>query len=908
MQEGGSRHRGPGDLHAPRDGIHSYIMPYKKIDEYGVIGNGTTVALCGRDGSIDWLCLPYLDSPSVFAAILDDRRGGRFAIRPVDEHDSVQRYLPRTNILEILFRTGNGEVELLDFMPEPGSSDPAGKGDCRVLRRVRGLAGSVPLHIECSPRFDYARIEPDVDDPKANHRIWKSGDHVFSLAATKAFRWENEVTTVHLDEGETLWLCAGNDEEHRPAENDTYEGILQHTKAYWENWVQSRELGKYPGRGFWQKPLDRSALALKLLQMRHTGAIAAASTMGLPTIIHGERNWDYRFTWIRDSSFTLGALFELGHADEFSKFVEWLKKITEKEGGVELKALYRLREPVPPDGESTMDHLRGYKGSKPVIYGQHNIGQDQHDIYGELLSMFDSVSRFVGKIDFDDWPLIRQLVDHVIDIWREPDHGIWELRTGPHHLVHSKLMCWVAIDRGIRIADHYGFPSDLGRWREERDAVREDILANGYSEKLGRFKQHYDNEAIDASLLLIPLMDFLPATDERVLRTIEAVERELMPNGVVLRYREDDGLPGQEHGFLFCHFWYLRCLIRQGRLDEVDEGLRTAEEYSNHLGLMGEQYDYRYQEITGNFPQAFSHIGYASTILEYLDARSPRIEPNPASFTKKLHLLIRPPMLTPARDHDTGEAIENPGQHVRRILFTLRGHFYDSHAQRVDYWRIPESDYYQDFLEAVAGLRHFDPAQLTSDTARIAFWTNVYNTIVIHGVIALGIRSSIKEVPWFFDRIRYAVGDYVFSAADIEHGILRNNARPPRWPFRQFRHGDSRTSLCIEDVDPRVHFALVCASRACAPIEAYDAAELDGQLDESARVFINSTSRLERKEGKLGVSKVFQWYKSDFQNVETNLPMYLSNYWYDEEEARWMAEHAEELAIEFLPYDWRLNR
>ena len=305
-------------------------------------------------------------------------------------------------------------------------------------------------------------------------------------------------------------------------------------------------------------------------------------------------------------------------------YLEWLKKIFNQQHGPDLDILYKLREPTPPSGEHQLEHLAGYKHSKPVNIGQFNVGQHQHDIYGELLEMIFAISRLVGKIDPEYWTLVRRQVDHVTTIWRDKDHGIWELRTGPYHVTHSKLYCWVALDRGIKIAEHYGFPAEIDKWKRERDAVHADILQNAYNKKLGYFTQYYGSDELDASLLHIPLVGFLPIDDPRIAQTIAAIEKELLVDGVIIRYKYDDGLPGQEHGFLICLFWYLRCLIRQKRFAEVEGHLRQVEKYANHLGLFGEQFDPRFQEITGNIPQAFSHIGYTTTVLEYLDAQRKR--------------------------------------------------------------------------------------------------------------------------------------------------------------------------------------------------------------------------------------------------------------------------------------------
>ena len=883
-------------------------MGYKRIGDYGIVGDGLTLALIGIDGSVDWMCLPYMDSPSVFAANLDDEKGGRFRIRPAGAWDSVQSYFPHTNILKTLFRTQTGEAEVVDFMPAGPSAEGDPAGNSLLLRRITGVSGALSLEIQCKPRFRYGKKTPRWTQGEGNRWVARSGDAALTLFASEPMRWDAETGHIDFSKGDVLWLGLTWGDMADPPEAPVMARMLRETETYWKDWVRARETGKYPSHGFWQEILDRSALVMKLLQFRETGAIAAAGTCSFPAILYGQRNWDYRFSWIRDTSLTLTALFELGHTEEVSRYMTWIEEILRKTGPADLDILYQLRTPEPPTGERQLEHLSGYKGSRPVNIGQFNVGQHQHDIYGELLEMFFAMSRFAGKIDPDYWGWIRALVDHVVEIWREKDYGIWELRTGPHHVVHSKLMCWVALDRGIDIARHYGFPANLERWEAEREAVRTDLLENGYNEKRGAFTMHYDTDALDASVLRIPLVGFLPIDDPRVAGTIAAVEKELMRDGVLLRYAVDDGLPGQEHGFLICFFWYLCCLVRQGRLDETEGHLREVHRFANHLGLLGEQYDPRFREITGNIPQAFSHIGYAIAVLEYLNARKPRPTPEPVSLSTKARLLVTPRVLSPEESRKPEAPMEDPGKAVRRIMTVLRGQFYDGHAGRIDYPLIAGSDYYEDFLDAVAALRDFDPARLKTDPEKIAFWINVYNTLVIHGVIELGIADSVKEVPFFFERTTYIIGGREYALNDIEHGILRKNAVPPKRLRRRFRSGDPRQALAVETLDPRIHFSLVCASRTCPPVDAYDADRIDDQLETSATVFINGTTAVDKDRKTLSVSEIFKWYRADFPADRSELARYVAAYLYDAETGKWLSENADGVGLSYTPYDWRLNR
>jgi len=877
-------------------------MPYKKIGDYGVIGDGATLALVGRDGSLDWMCAPYMDSPSVFAAILDDQKGGRFHIRPDGPYDSAQAYLPRTNILVTRFRTESGELELIDFLA--ASETPAVDAPL-LVRLAKTTNGCVALTIECSPRFDYARCAPERRET-GNAVVFAAGSDRITLAPSRPLVWERERAQVSLNTGESLWFAASFGNGEPPRDASVLEKTLADTRGFWERWVARSETGRMPLEGWWQEQLDRSALVLKLLQLRTTGAIAAAGTTSLPAIVGGERNWDYRLSWIRDTSMTLAALYELGHVMETERYLAWLKEIAAraKEPG-RLSIVYCLQQPLPPGDETELGHLSGHKNSRPVRIGQYVIHQRQHDIYGELFDALFALSRLVGKIRFEHWELLLPLVDEVIRIWREPDDGIWEARIGPRHYVHSKLMCWVALDRAIKMADHYGFPGDIRRWEIERDAIREEILARGFNAKRGCFTQHYDTEAVDAALLLVPLSGFLPIDDSRVAQTIATIERELLRDRAMLRYELDDGLDGQEQGFMICLFWYLHCLILQGRLDEVDEYLRDIGRYSNHLGLFGEQYEPRFDEITGNFPQAYSHIGYATTILRYREARIPRVHPTPIGLHRKLALLFGRSVLNdgPA---NADMRVADPGEAMKRAMNVVRGQFYDGHSRKVDYAGIRCSAAYVAFRGLASQLASFDPATLESDQARIAFWMNVFNTLVIHGVVELGIRESVREVPFFFECIRYRVGGEILSAADIEHGILRANAVPPYRLRRRLRGNDRRREWAARKVDPRIHFALVCASRTCPPIEAYDGIRLDHQLDEAARTFINATTRLNRDE--LHVCEIFRWYRTDFGTHPGAIEGVVARYLYDRDLAARIEKQPGRLRLVYTSYDWRLNR
>ncbi len=489
---------------------------YRPIGDYGAIGNLRTIALVSRAGSIDWLCLPDLDAPSVFGAILDDARGGRFALAPVGDFEPAAAYLDGTNVLVTRFVSGEAQTELTDFMPVVPAAPEAGR-TAEIFRRVRQTRGAAEIALVFDPRFDYARGETRV--------AWQSdrveargGAGRLVLAASRAFdaRAGETAASWRLVAGDDLWLRLTHEPRGEvPCACEDGEAALAATAAYWRSWLGRRETGRNLDFGGFRPMVDRSALVLKLLSYANTGAIAAAATTSLPEQIGGARNWDYRYSWVRDSSFTLQALFDLGHLSETEAFLRWLERIIGGPGAAHLQIMYGLRgeEKLP---EEELGHLEGYRGSRPVRIGNDAAGQRQHDIYGEVMDAALRLADYVGRIDYGLWPVLRGICEEAIARWPEPDSGIWEVRGGPRHFVHSKVMCWVALDRGLEIAERYGFPADRERWRQARDAIRAEVLEHGWSAAKGAFVQAFGSEELDASALLLPLLGFLPFDDPRV--------------------------------------------------------------------------------------------------------------------------------------------------------------------------------------------------------------------------------------------------------------------------------------------------------------------------------------------------------------------------------------------------------
>ena len=588
-------------------------MAYLPIEQYGIVGDLRTVALVGINGSIDWWCYPHFDSPSVFGAILDDVKGGRFRIAPAyGSARYKQLYFPDTNVLITRFLTPDGVGELTDFM-SVGAVE-AGRPVRRLVRRLAVVRGAMPFRLECRPAFDYAR---------ARHALTLlDGGACFSapglclgLATTVPLARDGDgvVGELVLKEGESATFVLGEMEPGGPCPAclgpEATEGEFRATVEFWRRWI-----GRSQYRGRWLETVNRSALALKLLTFEPTGAIIAAPTSSLPEEIGGARNWDYRYTWIRDASFTLYGLMRIGFTEEAHRFMEWLRaRIHDLGPEAALHVMYSI------DGrheleEQTLDHLEGYRGSRPVRVGNGAHRQLQLDIYGELMDAVYLFNKYGMPIGYDQWVHLRHLLNWVVDHWQEPDAGIWEMRGAPRHFVYSKLMCWVALDRGLRLADKRSFPADRERWLAARDAIYEEIMSRGWNRTRRAFVQSYGSETLDASNLIMPLVLFLSPTDPRMLATLDTTMQELVSDSLVRRYdvaEAGDGLGGKEGTFSMCTFWLVEALTRAGRVEEAQLVFEKMLGYANHLGLYAEEVGPS-GEALGNFPQAFTHLALIS--------------------------------------------------------------------------------------------------------------------------------------------------------------------------------------------------------------------------------------------------------------------------------------------------------
>lgn len=600
-------------------------MPYQPIENYGVIGNMRTIALVGLNGSMDWFCYPHFDSPSIFGALLDDKKGGRFQIAAVcgENINHKQFYWPGTNILITRFLSVDGIAELEDFMPVGMAPDSPWHN--HLYRRIRCVRGVVHIEVHCRPAFDYGRQRHKIK-LEANGVVFRAGDT--KLALSTDVKLHPKGAGVHaqftLHEGESrvflMRAVEDGDGAECPPEAREAEDLFQTTVKYWQKWLSACTY-----RGRWREQVLRSALALKLMTFAPTGAIIAAATTSLPEVIGGTRNWDYRYTWLRDAAFTVYAFLRLGFREEATQFVAWITGYAAKTLLPDKAApvLFRI------DGDSnvpefTLDHWEGYRGSKPVRIGNQAAFQLQNDVYGELLDGMYLYNKYVEPIGYDSWAKIRIRLNWICQNWHEPDEGIWEMRNRREHFVYSKVMNWVALDRGIRLAQKRSFPGDHSEWLATRDAIYEEVMTKGWNEKRKAFTQFYGSEDLDASLLMMPLVFFMAPNDPRMLSTIAAILKSpkdggLVSDSLVYRYPPTgriDGLPGEEGTFNICSFWLVEAMTRAGqaRPEYLVQARLIFERmlgYANHLGLYSEQTSSQ-GEALGNFPQAFTHLALIS--------------------------------------------------------------------------------------------------------------------------------------------------------------------------------------------------------------------------------------------------------------------------------------------------------
>jgi pentatricopeptide repeat protein len=619
------------------------MSDYPLIADHGLVGDLQTTALVATAGTVDWFCSPRFDSPSIFASLLDHQKGGHLRIRPAQPTFSTrQLYLPDTAILITRFLTDDGVGELVDFMPVTGEQPTEHHQLVRLLSCVRG---QLTFDVDIAPRFDYGRREHHVhvtdrgavftagDMSMTIHAVRDPGDE--RLAQTRA--GEGGATDLHLSipltAGQVRGLIVetGTDGVPQAVSSGQVRRLFDDTVQFWRNWSAR---STYTGR--WREELLRSAITLKLMTNAPTGGLVAAPTAGLPENVGGERNWDYRYTWIRDASFSVYSLLRLGFTDEAVGFGQWLRKRVDERAGSDgpLDIMYRV------DGssdlvEEILPHLEGYRGSYPVRIGNGAAGQLQLDIYGEALDSIHLLDRSGAQIGHQGWQAVCQVLDWLVEHWDQAEEGIWETRGGRKHFTYGRLMSWVAFDRAIRMANAHGRPADLARWVTARDAAYDQIMQRGWNAQRGAFVQHYDDRVLDASLLKMPTVGFVAPRDPMWLSTLRAMDEELVADSLVYRYDPDaspDGLRGSEGTFSLCSFMYVDALVRAGRVNDARLVFEKMLTYGNHLGLYAEEVAPNGEQV-GNFPQAFTHLALVDAAISLDNALQQGVRPAAAPVT-----------------------------------------------------------------------------------------------------------------------------------------------------------------------------------------------------------------------------------------------------------------------------------
>ncbi len=606
-----------------------------EIGDYGVIGDCHSMALVGRDGSIDWLCFPRFDSPSVFARVLDEEGGGHFRIAPAETiSDTTRTYLPATNVLATTFVTPTGVLELTDCMPVD-AFDPDQPARVRhhssVLRRVRCTEGTVTATVDLRPRFEYGVVHPRFRATSEGTAAIIGGPAALWVRATEPIDVgaDDISASWELAAGEEAWIeiswtPAAASSPHVAGQVATMAEHLERTIAFWEAWLAHCS---YDGDHV--RRVHRSALVLKLLTFSPTGAVLAAGTTSLPEWIGGGRNWDYRFTWIRDATLTLASLVLLGYLPEAAAFKGWIER-TGAGRPEELQIMYRATgERLLPELE--LDHLAGHRDSRPVRIGNGAAGQLQLDSFGQLLDAAYLFGRAGGDLTVDNASFLRHVADLTVQNWQRPDQGIWEIRDHPRHFVHSKLNCWVALDRAVKMSDDGNLEGDVARWRHERDAVADWLLSEACPD--GWFVQAAGHPLADAATLLVPALGFLPPADDRVQETIEVVMRDLSDGTHVHRYRNTDGLAGDEGAFLLCSFWLVDALVHSGRVDEAEALLDRLLALGNDVHVYAEMVDPSTGAQLGNTPQAFTHMAVVTSASAVSAARRGELPPPTEAFS-----------------------------------------------------------------------------------------------------------------------------------------------------------------------------------------------------------------------------------------------------------------------------------
>ena len=587
---------------------------YLPIEDYGIIGNLQTAALVSLTGSIDFMCFMRFDSPTIFCRLLDADHGGHFSVQPLmQDMVTKQLYLPDSNILVTRFFSEEGIAEIIDYMPVNEQ-----ELNLAVIRKITTVRGKINFKMTCAPRFNYARDKHTLKQESDQAYVFVPQTQTqppMRLLSDIPLKVDDTDLSASFTLTETDTACFvletyDNKKNRTGSLHDYVSDTYKDTIRYWQNWVSK---STYNGR--WKEMVNRSALTLKLLISHHYGSIVAAPTFSLPEAIGGERNWDYRYTWIRDAALSMHAFLQLGFMDEAAAFLQWIKNQSTNQ---ELQLMFAIDGETRLD-EYVLDNMDGYRHSKPVRVGNDAHKQLQMDIYGQLLETIYVFTVHGGDVTYDYWKIINGYVDQVIKNWQEPDHSIWEVRGAKREFLYSRLMCWVAMDRAIKIAERFSFPYDILKWHTVRDEIFKDVNENFWNEERQAYVQSKDSNNLDASALIMPILNIISPFSERWKKTMDAIDKELRSDVMVYRYREQkdeiDGLKGREGTFTVCSFWHVECLALMNETEKAKEHFEKMLGYANHLGLYAEQLGMK-GEFLGNFPQAFTHLGLISAALQ----------------------------------------------------------------------------------------------------------------------------------------------------------------------------------------------------------------------------------------------------------------------------------------------------
>lgn len=873
-------------------------MLKKRLNHFGVIGNGRAHALACIDGAIEWLCIPELHGPPIFGAFGSGAQGGYFSVHPPGQFghdwDAAQEYVNETNLLVTRFRTASGEAEITDFIPLTDGDD----GPHCLFRRIHGRRGHIRLESELAPNSSFENAQPSWQIYNTHACGFNHGNQGITLLSSIALHWHEQRTTFALQENETIWLAL----HWTPVLASALDGtkcdqLMESTRQSWREWLNTTPLAMLTAGEQSRGSLSRILLTVATLFDRRNGFLLTAIPRS-NEVQHIDR--ETSGVGSRASSFNVHSLYEIlyrcGHEDMAEQWLAWWEHHFAK-----------TLLPWPTEASRSDDPIADHP-SAPTAPEPDESAADAYDptLCAGYMEAHFTRSRLSGDIETHYWRRLLHLVNAAALNWREATPLADDPEGVPRHYTFNKLMWWVVLDRGIQLAERFSFPGNVDEWKTQRENLREDIIARGYDTSTGTFTSHYDTVQIDASLTALPVLGFLSVEDPRVRRTLSAIEKDLVHDNCLIKNHATPAAHDEHPVRLDYACWYAQCLTLQGRLDEAAHGLRQLQSLGSRLGLFSTTYDKAYDQLEGDFPDIRSMADYGIAIFRYIETRM-RQEPMSAKpRSRSFSWLFRSAGLKPPPNDGPKDA-DRPDSALQVALHELRHEFYDGHYQRMEYHRIRGTRSYQRFLEAIAELQDFESTELATDDAKRGFWLNVFNASVIHGIVELGLTHSVKDVPLFYDRVQHRIGGLQFTPMDIEHGILRGNAPLPGRRRNRFSQRDNRRLLAVSQPDPRVHFALYGGNRGSPYFDVYTAERSDSLLDQAARAFINATSHADIARNTLALSQKLEWYRGDFPEGQGPFLQYLSSYFDDPEASQWLADHGRRIRLVFREYDWTLN-